>query len=215
MQDLQMNFPSLAGWSHSFLLRHPSIPVDAEREEVVARLSPWHTASAQALAPGARLLTAQQVHGAGVAYVTSESPAQTAGVDGLVTSDPGVLLGIYVADCCAIYFADQRTGAVGLSHSGKKGSELGIAAETLRLMAQQFGTRAEDVVVQLSPCIRPPAYEIDFASQIRTTCAAAGVPPQQIHDDLTCTSTDLSRFYSYRMEKGRTGRMLALLRARA
>jgi hypothetical protein len=37
------------------------------------------------------------------------------------------------------------------------------------------------------------------------------VKPERIHDDLTCTSSDLKRFYSYRTEKGKTGRMLALL----
>jgi copper oxidase (laccase) domain-containing protein len=133
-------------------------------------------------------------------------------VDGLITADPCVALGIYVADCCAVYFADQRTGAVGLSHSGKKGSELGIATETLRQMEQYFGTRPADVIVQLSPCIRPPAYEVDFAAQVRAQCAAAGVG--SVVDDLECTSQDLARFYSYRVEKGMTGRMLAVITPR-
>jgi copper oxidase (laccase) domain-containing protein len=39
----------------------------------------------------------------------------------------------------------------------------------------------------------------------------SGVPPGQVHDNGECTSSDLQRFYSYRMEKGRTGRMLALM----
>ena len=34
---------------------------------------------------------------------------------------------------------------------------------------------------------------------------------RRIHDDGECTACDLEQFYSYRMEKGRTGRMLALL----
>jgi hypothetical protein len=78
-------------------------------------------------------------------------------------------------------------------------------------MQQHFGTDPADLHVQLSPCIRPPAYEIDFAAQIRQQAQDAGVPAAQIHDTGLCTSLDLHRFYSYRMEKGRTGRMLALL----
>jgi copper oxidase (laccase) domain-containing protein len=65
------------------------------------------------------------------------------------------------------------------------------------------------MIVQLSPCIRPPHYEIDFADQIRQQCRALGV--QHIHDSGTCTACDLSRYYSYRAEKGKTGRMLAVL----
>ena len=67
------------------------------------------------------------------------------------------------------------------------------------------------MIVQLSPCIRPPAYEIDFAAQIRESCEEAGVPAGQIHDPGTCTSRDLDRYYSYRVEKGKTGRMLAVI----
>jgi copper oxidase (laccase) domain-containing protein len=65
------------------------------------------------------------------------------------------------------------------------------------------------MVVQLSPCIRPPHYEVDFAAQIIKQCRDRGV--QQIHDSGKCTASDLASYYSYRMEKGRTGRMLALL----
>ena len=76
-------------------------------------------------------------------------------------------------------------------------------------MKEQFGSDPGDLVVQLSPCIRPPHYEIDFAAQIRQQCREAGV--NQIHDSGVCTACDLNSYYSYRAEKGKTGRMLALL----
>jgi copper oxidase (laccase) domain-containing protein len=66
--------------------------------------------------------------------------------------------------------------------------------------------------VQLSPCIRPPHYEIDFAAEIVRQCRAAGV--NHVHDCNICTACDLARYYSYRVEKGKTGRMLALLALR-
>jgi len=65
--------------------------------------------------------------------------------------------------------------------------------------------------VQLSPCIRPPSYEVDFAAGIRAQCLESGIRPEHLHDCGICTSTDLQRFYSYRVEMGKTGRMLALL----
>lgn len=210
-----MTFPlleAMPAFQHRFTLRHPTIEVDAERAEVVQRLWAWHRAQAEEMgfSPN-ELCLAEQVHGKGVAVVSAIQNGPIPGVDGIITATPGVIIGIYVADCGAIYLADPKTGACGVLHSGKKGSELGIAAEGIRLMGEHFGSRPEDIRVQLAPCIRPPAYEVDFASQIRESCLAAGIMPEHYADCGICTSTDLSRYYSYRIEKGRTGRMLALL----
>ena len=79
------------------------------------------------------------------------------------------------------------------------------------MMQEQYGSQPSDLHVVLAPCIRPPAYEVDFASQIREQALAAGVPDSQYTDSAICTTSELSSFYSYRQEKGSTGRMLALL----
>jgi copper oxidase (laccase) domain-containing protein len=76
-------------------------------------------------------------------------------------------------------------------------------------MREHFRSAPANLIVQVSPCIRPPHYEIDFAADILGQCRAAGVT--QIHDSGVCTACDVERFYSYRAEKGKTGRMLALL----
>ncbi len=213
--QLWMTFPALEAlpeFAHRFTLRHPNIDVADERAVVVARLWDWHRSQAEDLGfSGAALCIAEQVHGREVAVLTAPTSEIIAGTDGIVSNVPGLVIGIYVADCCAVYLADPRSGAFGIVHSGKKGSENGITTHAIEKMQQHFGTRPEDLIVQLSPCIRPPAYEIDFAAQIRQQALAAGVPAARIHDTGLCTSLDLHRFYSYRMEKGRTGRMLALL----
>lgn len=211
---LWMTFPlldALPGFVHRFTLRHPTIPVDAERAEVVERLWAWHREQAQAMGFAAdSLCVAEQVHGRGVAVV-HEAPSQPIPqVDGIIAARPGLLIGIYVADCGAIYLADPVSGAWGAA-LGEKGSELGIAEEGIRLMQEHFGAKPENIRVQLAPCIRPPAYEIDFAAQIRQSCLKAGIQPAHYHDCGLCTSSDPARYYSYRQEKGRTGRMLALL----
>lgn len=209
-----MTFPALAalpGFAHRFTLRHPDIDVDAERTVVVERLWAWHREQADELGFTAKTLClAQQVHGAEVAVVSDPPTGIIPGVDGIVSDSRGLAIGIYVADCCAVFLADARIGAFGVVHSGKKGSELGITANAIEKMRRHFGSHPADLHVQLSPCIRPPAYEIDFAAQIKKQALDAGVPVTQVHDTGVCTSSDLQRFYSYRMEKGRTGRMLAL-----
>ena len=66
-----------------------------------------------------------------------------------------------------------------------------------------------DVTAVLGPCIRPPDYEVDFATTIAEQAKAAGVGA---FFDCGCnTASDLERFYSYRKEHGTTGRMMALL----
>jgi copper oxidase (laccase) domain-containing protein len=214
--DLE-TFPALQalpGLVHGFVLRHPGIDVRTDRETALDRLRAHHQATARDRldVAFADLRFGEQVHGDTVAVCdAAEGPKLWPGTDGLVTGTPGEFLGIYVADCCAVYLVDPVHRACGLVHSGKKGSELGIAARAVALMTEKYGSRPADLIVQLSPCIRPPAYEIDFAAQIRAACADAGVLASNIHDGGTCTSRNLEKYYSYRAESGKTGRMLAIL----
>ncbi len=210
---LWTTFPSLeqeSAFRHAFTLRHPAVDVGVDRAEALSRLTAWHHEVVEDLgfAP-TRLATAEQVHGHGIAVV--DEPVPFAQVDGLICRHANIMLAIYVADCCAIYLVDRRTKAFGLLHSGRKGTEQNITGRAIQIMQDQFGTRPEDLIVQLSPCIRPPAFEVDFAATIREQARDAGVASTSIHDAGICTSSDLSRFYSYRLEKGKTGRMLALL----
>lgn len=209
--ELIEGLPSDTGFCHRFVLRNPSIPVDGERDEVIARLSPCHMDHVRAMGFAEnQLCIGEQVHGAEVAIVEAPLKGVWPKVDGFVSRSSEVVLGIYVADCCAVYLIDASTGVFGLVHSGKKGSEQGIVRNAITAMCA-LGSRVENIHVALSPCIRPPAYDVDFASMIVADCARMGVPSGQVHDGGTCTSSDLTRYYSYRVEKGRTGRMLALL----
>jgi copper oxidase (laccase) domain-containing protein len=197
---------------HGFTLRVPGLEMSHDKAEALARLDGIH----REIRNGHRVgklpfVTAQQIHGKEIAVVRSAATPDHCfeSCDGIVTSQRGVCLGIYVADCCAVYIVDPIRRAIGLVHSGKKGTELGIVPNAIKTMTAQFGSRAEDLIIQLSPCIRPPHYEVDFAAEIVRQCRAAGVTA--VHDCGTCTACDLERYYSYRAEKGRTGRMLAFL----
>jgi len=75
-------------------------------------------------------------------------------------------------------------------------------------MSDRFRSDPANIIVQLSPCIRPSHYEVDFAAEIVRQSRALGV--KEIHDSGICTACDLDCYYSYRAEKGRTGRMLAV-----
>lgn len=208
------HFPALTavpGVRHAFTLRHPGLDVQVDREIALQRLKSHHRVTLQALGLGETpLVTATQVHGAEVAVVCDrETPVPIGEFDGLITASTDVVLGIYVADCCAIYLVDPEKRVIGLLHSGKKGTEQGISQVAIRRMQEEFGCDPANIVAQLSPCIRPPHYELDFAAEIIRQCRETGV--RQVVDCGQCTAADPSRYYSYRRERGRTGRMLALL----
>lgn len=202
-----------AGW----VGRVSDVPITGDRDEAMNLLRPRHEAAVASFAgPTASWWRAEQIHGTAVAVVPGSAKIMApdgmpvvAGADGLITRKPGVVLAIYIADCGPIWLADRKTGAIGLLHSGKKGTEGNIFEKALTAMAQNFGTRPGDVVSVLGPCIRPPHYEVDFAREIGRQAERAGVG-----NFLDCeldTATDLDRFYSYRLESGKTGRMMALI----
>jgi len=207
-------FPALSETGlveHGFILRIPGLDVQTDRQSALQRLEHYH--HEQLAKIGRRSLRlAEQVHGNGVATIDGGSAAKTKEVDGLVTMDPKVVLGIYVADCCAIFLVDPIRRAIGLVHSGKKGTEQNIIRVAVRKMRTDFQSEPKNLIAVLSSCIRPPYYEVDFAQSIIAQLRAERV--NEIHDNGENTGADLTRFYSYRMEKGKTGRMLAYLALR-
>ena len=207
------SFPELLelpGLAHGFVCRQRGVGVSLDRDQTLANLHDGFCAAIEQLGiDPLQVASAEQVHGGEVVAV--ESPGQVDGVDGLITDTRGLGLRIVVADCCAVFLVDPVPRAIGLVHSGKKGTDAGIAATAIRAMQSAYGCRPADLRVRLSPCIRPPAYEVDFAAAIRAQVAEAGVLPGSIFDDGVCTASHLDRYYSYRAEKGATGRMLAVL----
>jgi purine-nucleoside/S-methyl-5'-thioadenosine phosphorylase / adenosine deaminase len=204
----------LTSCRHVFTQRIPRVDVSNDKAQVLKRLDAAHREIRRAIGVGDwPLFTAQQIHGNKIAIVErcSRDPVgrEFPACDGIIANQRGVALGVYVADCCGVYIVDPKTPAIGLAHSGRKGTELGVVTNAINQMIERFRSDPAEMIVELSPCIRPPHYETDFAAEIVKQCRALGV--KAIHDSGVCTACDLGRYYSYRAEKGKTGRMLALL----
>jgi len=151
----------------------------------------------------------EQNHGAGVAVVNKGSKGKViSAVDALITREKNLSLVIRVADCGPVWIHCEKTGAIGLVHSGRKGTEAGVVGATIRRMREDFGSEPSSMLALLGPCIRPPHYDVNFAGEILRQLEREKV--NKVVDSGLCTATDLTRFYSYRGEKGQTGRHLAV-----
>lgn len=214
--DNTKNFlqPILAGrpFFSAFLIgRVPGSQLPSDREEALKAQLPFFKKTVREFFPTAKtFLCAHEVHGSEIAIISGSEGYQdfVPNVDGLVTTQPNVVLGITVADCAPVWIIDSHHKVVALVHSGKRGTEAGIVPEAIQLLQEKYSSQPRDLILTIGPCIRPPCYEIDFAKTIREQAAQAGV--KEIFDEEICTACNLEKYYSYRREKGKTGHMLAV-----
>ncbi len=83
-------------------------------------------------------------------------------IDGLITNRRGITLVTSYADCVPLYFADVKNKAIGLSHSGWRGTVNRMGEATLKRMKEEFGTKPEDVIAAIGPSICLNCYEVSF-----------------------------------------------------
>ena len=103
-------------------------------------------------------------------------PKDYADIDGLITDVPGVVLATFYADCVPLFFIDTKKKAIGLSHSGWRGTVGRMGQRTLEAMYQAFGTKPEDVTAAIGPSICQACYEVseDVAEAFRKAFRGPG-----------------------------------------
>jgi YfiH family protein len=126
--------------------------------------------------PAGRLVWMTQVHGAGVAVVDGPQEQPVPATDALVTSTPGLVLCVLVADCVPVLLADAEAGVVAAVHAGREGFRLGVVPATLSAMAS-LGARARHVTALLGPAVCGECYEVppEMQAAVTRTAAAAAV----------------------------------------
>ena len=112
-------------------------------------------------------VTGIQTHTTNVRLVTEADrgkgvvrPVDYSDVDGLITNIPGIVLVTFYADCVPLFFVDPVHKAVGLSHSGWRGTVQRMGAVTIKAMHDNFGTEPSDLICGIGPCICMDCYEI-------------------------------------------------------
>jgi YfiH family protein len=114
--------------------------------------------------PEERLVWMSQVHGRGVAVVDGPHAGPLPETDALVTSTPGLVLCVLVADCVPVLLADPVTGVVAAVHAGREGLRGGVLPAALSAMAS-LGARARHVSALLGPAVCGSCYEVPEAMQ--------------------------------------------------
>lgn len=116
--------------------------------------------AADAVLPGAPLVSVHQVHSPDVVTVAAPWPdSDRPQADALVTDRPGVLLGIVTADCAPVLLADREAGVIGAAHAGWRGAHGGVIEATVAAM-EALGARREGIAAAVGPCIAQASYEV-------------------------------------------------------
>ncbi|WMJ88285.1 peptidoglycan editing factor PgeF [Anaerocolumna sp. MB42-C2] len=113
------------------------------------------------------IVTTDQVHNTEIRLITAKDKGKGVvkkrdykGIDGLITNEPGITLATYYADCVPLYLVDMKNKAIGLSHSGWRGTVKRMGKVTLEVMQQNFNTKPEDVITLIGPSICMDCYEV-------------------------------------------------------
>lgn len=191
-----------------------------------------------AQAIGSRPVFLDQVHGCTVVRLSMPASDALPRADGAWTSEPGLACVVMVADCLPVLFAAPQGRGVAAAHAGWRGLAGGVLEATLHALCEGTGSRPDEIVAWLGPCVGPRRFEVgeevlmafeesigpearghfhpassgkwraDLAGLARTRLARAGV--RQVTGGRWCTVEDDSRFYSFRRDRV-TGRMAALV----
>jgi YfiH family protein len=165
----------LVGVPHGFLGRrggvsggiHASLNVGLGSDDDRASVAENRSRAAAAVLPEARLVTLHQVHSPQVAVVDQPWPDDARPrADALVTSRPGLLLGILTADCAPVLLADVAAGVIGAAHAGWKGAAGGVIEATVAAM-ERLGAQRERIAAVVGPCIAQASYEVDTEFEAR------------------------------------------------
>ena len=215
------------------------------------------------------MVTLRQIHSSLIHRVHASDvqatgqPAVLKG-DGLMTDDPGVLLGIQTADCIPVLVADRKQHAVAAFHAGWRGTLARIVENGVGRMRVEFGSRPENLVASIGPGIGQccysvgeevreqfdsqfayapelfrevydsdpvrekypmlfltarapghsqlgPAMHLDLAEANRRQLLAAGLKKTAIAMTGQCTGCHTDIFFSHRIERGFTGRLMSVI----
>ena len=180
-----------------------------------------------------QVASSHQVHGTEI-FITNQ-PGREQGHDAVITNQAGVMALVTIADCTPVLVYDARTQAVAAIHAGWRGTVAGIVTKTLKTMQETYGTQPEDCYAWVGTCIDECSFEVGsdvsehFADRFKRwdesrqkffvdlkaanayQLQSFGIPDTQIEISPYSTVLHNEDYFSHRLEKGITGRMVAVI----
>ncbi|MDF2945061.1 MAG: hypothetical protein K0S01_3919 [Herbinix sp.] len=194
------------------------------------------------------IVVSKQVHNTNIRCVDEKDcgkglyqPRDYDDVDGLITNIPNITLVTKYADCVPLFFVDTKKKAIGLTHSGWRGTVKKIGKITVEELHRHFGSNPEDIIAVIGPSICVDCYEVgdEVANEFknafpnsqeeiltvkdngkylcdlwvanRNVLLEAGLRPDNIHISSVCTSCNSDLLFSHRKTEGKRGSLAAFL----
>uniref|UniRef100_UPI00405662DE peptidoglycan editing factor PgeF n=1 Tax=Acetatifactor sp. TaxID=1872090 RepID=UPI00405662DE len=160
-------------------------------------------------------------------------------IDGLITNEKGIALVTFYADCVPLYFVDPEHQAIGLAHSGWRGTVQQMGARMVEAMNREFGSHPEKMFAAIGPSICQECYEVSeevaiqfervFGPEVLVPGKAsdkyqldlwranvlvltrAGIPVSRIAVTDVCTCHNSQYMFSHRASEGKRGNLAAVL----
>jgi len=153
--------------------------------------------------------------------------------DGLVSTIPGLFVGVTVADCVPMILVDPVTKVVAAVHAGWRGADAGIAEVAIAIMMHEGGVKPGNIIAYLGPSAGVCCYEVgsevasrfpgdtvankngqkflDVRKANRLQLIASGVDPKRIEESELCTISERTLLHSFRRDGKNSGRMMAVV----
>jgi len=208
-----------------------------DRDEAI-RENHARLAAAAGLGRDAVVADLSQVHGCAVARAYDALRARVP-ADALTSVRGGPAVLVRVADCVPVLLADPKSGAVAAVHAGWRGVVAGVVPAAVDALGR-LGADPRHLVAAVGPCISAKHFEIgpevakelanadlaasvvapgvhgpkhhaDLVLAVRTQLERCGVAPANIDAEPPCTYADRARFFSYRRDGARSGRLAAII----
>jgi len=184
----------------------------------------------------------EQIHGSKVKFLCKEDLQKDSALqlipkaDGLLTSMPKVTLAILTADCLPIFFLVPDPLMIGIVHAGWRGTAATIARSAVHQLRHVSRQSSKTFLVAFGPCIKGCCYQVgmeveklfgdtiverdrsfylDLVKENRQQLEKTGIREEHMGENPPCTSCHLEKFYSYRREKEKAGRMVSWIRIKS
>jgi polyphenol oxidase len=192
-----------------------------------------------------QLVTVRQNHGSDILVIDEPNDdfSHFLGIeaDAIITNQPGVMIGVTVADCVPILLFDPAKKVIAVIHAGWQGTAARITTQAVQGICKVFGSHAHNIKAAIGPCINPCCYEVDqpvkdafkvqgddvwsaiteptgtgkwrldMALANRMQLEDAGLSTASIQTSGNCVCCQKELFFSYRRDAGETGRQMGFI----